>query len=878
MGESCPYDEKRAAMEKIDHELSVIEDKGLAGYFLICWDIVRFARSRGIRTLGRGSAGNSLVSYALGITHFNPLRHNMFFERFLNPEREHLPDFDLDFGTDDREIILKYIFRRYGKDHVAMIGTFSTLRARSALRETAKALGIPEGEIRQFIRAIPFYASIDRLDHLVKVSPRAAGLPVDQGAVPYPHRDRTEDRRVPAAHGDPSLRARRLARAYHRHDPDAARRQGVRDNAVVDVRGRGGGARQDRHHRAEGARRDRRGVRDGRGERGAARCIRSASITSVTRRRRNCCATGRTEGCFYIESPIMMQLMSQARCDDFEVLTALSSIIRPGVSSHGGKRSYLHRALGLEEVTDMHPAVAAVLRDTYGCLIYQEQVIRLAVAVAGMSYGEADGLRRCMSFKNIDGETMESLPRGLSARGARARDPRRDGGGCLPIRSPHSPVTPSARPTRPRSRSSRSRAPGGRRTTRPSSWRRSSPTAADTTVTRSISRRRGGWGLSFFRPASTGAACAITGAGGELRVGLMQVKGLTSATIEAIVGARPFESLSDFIGRVPASQSEIESLVRCGAFACFGRTRPELMWELRVMKAADEETEPDVPSMLGLVPELPDFDLRSSLEAERETLDMCVAAHPLVMFEEALDDLHGRVRAHQLGRPARPRRERGRPGRVEGDGEGDPHDRQGGGDDIRHILRHAREVRGDLLPEGLPPRRPRALPGNTAVRLSERRTSKGGMSEKVTDLVSSPLSVVRVAFAVTLHPTSSFSSRRGRGSRPSWSGPPCLTGHRAPAFEHHKRMSGDAHASVSRSASRLDRRSKSGSSGTSPSIDGTSEESSSAAFITRSSHMLSDYDPGTLPMKSESDSKGRAPTIASLITEVSPFTCISQKA
>ena len=167
-------------MEKIDHELSVIESKGLAGYFLICWDIVRFARSRGIRTLGRGSAGNSLVSYALGITHFNPLRHNMFFERFLNPEREHLPDFDLDFGTDDREVILKYIFRRYGSDRVAMIGTFSTLRARSALREAAKALGIPEGEIRQFIRAIPFYASIDRLDHLAMVSPRAAGLPVDR--------------------------------------------------------------------------------------------------------------------------------------------------------------------------------------------------------------------------------------------------------------------------------------------------------------------------------------------------------------------------------------------------------------------------------------------------------------------------------------------------------------------------------------------------------------------------------------------------------------------------------------------------------------------------------------------------------------------------
>jgi DNA polymerase III alpha subunit len=123
----------------------------------------------------------------------------------------------------------------------------------------------------------------------------------------------------------------------------------------------------------------------------------------------------------------------------------------------------------------------------------------------------------------------------------------------------------------------------------------------------------------------------------------MQVKGLTSATIETIVGARPFPSLTDFIERVPASQREIESLIRCGAFASFGRTRPELMWELRVMKAADDETENDLSSVLGLVPDIPDFDLRRSLEAERETLDMCVAAHPLTMFEEALDELAGKV-------------------------------------------------------------------------------------------------------------------------------------------------------------------------------------------------------------------------------------------
>ena len=642
MGDACPYVEKREAMEKIDHELSVIEDKGLAGYFLICWDIVRFARSRGIRTLGRGSAGNSLVSYALSITHFNPLRYNMFFERFLNPEREHLPDFDLDFGTDDREVILKYIFRRYGRDHVAMIGTFSTLRARSALRETAKALGIPEGEIRQFIRAIPFYASIDSLDHLAKVSPRAAELPVDKE--PF----RTLIAIARKVGGFPRHMATHPCGLVVSPEP-------ITDMIPMQRGDKGYEITQWSMYEVEAA-----GLVkiDIIGQKGLAVIGEACAMAEENEGRplhperidylgdaetKKLLRTGRTEGCFYIESPIMMQLMSQARCDDFEVLTALSSIIRPGVSSHGGKRSYLHRALGLEKVADMHPAVADVLRDTYGCLIYQEQVIRLAVAVAGMSYGEADGLRRCMSFKNIDGETMESY-RETFLDGVRGRGISEDTGEEV-----FRQIAAFAGYAFCKAHS----ASFALESFESAWWKAHYPAE----FMAAVLSNGGGYygyeeyleearrmGLVLLPPCVNSSRVRHYGRRRQLRVGLMQVKGLTSATIEAIIGARPFSSLSDFLERVPAAQSEVESLVRCGALSCFGRTRPELMWELRVLKAADDETEDDVTSMLDLVPEIPDFDLRRSLEAERETLDMCVAAHPLVMFEEALDKLAGRVR------------------------------------------------------------------------------------------------------------------------------------------------------------------------------------------------------------------------------------------
>jgi len=219
-----------------------------------------------MRSVGRGSAGNSLLSYALGITHVNPLEHNLFFERFLNPERTHLPDFDIDFGTDDREEVLRYIFRRYGAERVAMIGTYSTLKARAALREITKALGIPEGEVDPFIKRLPYFASVKQLEEECAISPASSDIPFNREPL----------RTIVAL-------ARRIGE-FPRHMAThpcglvicptpitdfraaPARGQGVRDHAMVDARGRGGGVAQDRYHRTERARRHPGGRRDGRGK------------------------------------------------------------------------------------------------------------------------------------------------------------------------------------------------------------------------------------------------------------------------------------------------------------------------------------------------------------------------------------------------------------------------------------------------------------------------------------------------------------------------------------------------------------------------------------------------------------------------------------
>jgi DNA-directed DNA polymerase III PolC len=622
----------------------VIEGKGLADYFLICWDIVRFASSRGMRSLGRGSAGNSLVSYALNITHVNPLRHNMFFERFLNPEREQLPDFDIDFATDDREEVLQYIFRRYGQDRVAMIGTYSTLRARSAIRETAKALGIPEGEVAPLIKMIPFYASIDRLEDIRKVSPRAASLPLEQEPLRTILRIAVKIGGFPRHMGthpcglvispEPISGVMPLQRGDKGYEITQWSMYEVEDAGLVkiDILGQKGLA----------VIQEAASMASGRGERvlhpGRIDYFNDPETKKTLRE-------GRTEGCFYIESPIMMQLMQQAKCDDFEVLTALSSIIRPGVSSHGGKQSYLRRSLGLEEVEVHHPAVEAVLCDTFGCLIYQEQVIRLAVAVAGMSYAEADGLRRCMSFKNVDGESFEGYRSAFMAGAARKDVP------VAVAADVFDRVAAFAGYAFCKAHSASFAVESFE-----SAWWKTHYPAE---FMASVLSNCGGYytheeyleeakriGLRVLPPCVNESNIRHSGCGSELRVGLCQVKGLTSAAADAIIEGRPYDSLEDFMAKVEISGREVESLVRCGAFASLGRTRPELMWEWKILSAGiggrGEPAGPDPGILIEAIPPLDDYGLPESLAAEREILDMCNSAHPLDMYPEPLRALASR--------------------------------------------------------------------------------------------------------------------------------------------------------------------------------------------------------------------------------------------
>ncbi len=638
----------REAYDTLNRELDVICRLELEDYFLVCHDIVRFAREEGMPCLGRGSAANSIVSFCLFITHVDPLRHNLFFERFLNLERESMPDFDIDFGTDDREEVLDYIFRRHGRDRVAMICTYSTMRARSAIREVAAAMGIPTGEIDAVVKKLPHFASAEGVAEAADRWPESHGLPLD----------REPFRSILAAAGRVSGFPRHLAThpcglvvapgPITDHMPLELGDKGlpitqwsmypVEDAGLlkIDILGQKGLAVISETQRA---------VADERGDGEAGpdeglhgddplRCLSDPLTREMMRE-------GQSEGCFYIESPGMIQLIRQTRCDDFEVLTAISSIIRPGVSNHGGKRQYVRRHLGLEPVSFLHPRLEPVLSDTYGCLIYQEQVIRIASEMAGMSLSEADGLRKCMSKKR-NWERMEKYKhrffRGAAENGV-----------------PDDVITEVFRQIESFAGYAFCKAHSASfalESFESMYWKAHHPAH----FMAAVLSNQGGYyssleyveearrlGLQILLPCINQGEVRFSGAGNAVRVGLMMVKGVRADLLESIVEARnedgPFAAVDELVRRsaLRPERAELEALARCGALDGLGRTRPELLWLVGLLFSGPDKGCPDnFDQLAARLPSLDDYPRQKKMLLELDLLGITATAHPLELFQERL--------------------------------------------------------------------------------------------------------------------------------------------------------------------------------------------------------------------------------------------------
>ncbi len=393
--------------DRLDLELGVILQMGLAGYFLIVWDLIRFAREQGIRVgPGRGSAAGSVVSYCLRITDVDPLRYGLIFERFLNAERIQMPDIDMDFDERRRDEVIRYASAKYGADHVAQIVTFQTIKGKQGIRDAARVLGFPPavGDRLCKMYPTPVMGRDHPIEEALKLSPELA--------VAYEREPEAKEivdtaraleglRREDSVHaagvviGDAPL-VRYLPLKLSKDSRDDSKRivtqfdmHGVEKLGLLkmDFLGlRNLSVIEDtlRHLRARGTELDIDHVP-----------LDDAETYAMLRR-------GETTGVFQMESGGMRSLIKLLEPDRFEDLMALVALYRPGPLNNGLHTEYAERKHGRKPVTYPHPDLETILQGTYGVMVYQEQVMQIAVAMAGFSMGEADTLRKAMGKKKIE--------------------------------------------------------------------------------------------------------------------------------------------------------------------------------------------------------------------------------------------------------------------------------------------------------------------------------------------------------------------------------------------------------------------------------------------------------------------------------------------
>ncbi len=370
----------KEAARRVRHELDIIDRLGFCAYFLITWDIIRYSMSRGFYHVGRGSGANSIVAYCLRITDVDPIELNLYFERFLNPKRSSPPDFDIDYSWKERDEVLDYIFKRYGREHTALLGAMSTFKGKSIIRELGKVVGLPKAELDALVENPPPQSEMDHIARkIMEIGVRMTDFPnlrtIHAGGVLISEEPIT---------CYTALDLPPKSMPVTQWDMYVAEDVGFEKLDILSQRGIG--------HIREG-------VDIIKENHGVSIDIHKVPEFKKDARVRKLLQSGETIGCFYIESPAMRGLITKLRCDDYITLVAASSIIRPGVARSGMMREFIlrfHNPNGFEYI---HPVMKEQLSETYGVMVYQEDVLKICHHYAGLDLADADVLRRAMSGK-----------------------------------------------------------------------------------------------------------------------------------------------------------------------------------------------------------------------------------------------------------------------------------------------------------------------------------------------------------------------------------------------------------------------------------------------------------------------------------------------
>ncbi len=619
-------------VDRLEHELAVIAQMGFSSYFLVVRDIV----ARSPRICGRGSGAASLVAYCLEITNVCPVTYNLYFERFLNPGRTDPPDIDVDFAWDERDDILASVLAQY-PGHAAMVCNHVGFKPRMAVREVAKVYGLTDAEIGRVSKRLPWFwrsdaetedllAAVRQLPvmrgmefpppwpEIMTMAQRIVGTPrhlsVHSGGVVIT--PRPLDGYVPvekAPKGIPIIQWEKdgaEAGGLVKIDLLGNRSLAVIRDALADIRAGGADVDEARWEPEDD----------------------TATRASV--------AAGRTMGCFYIESPATRLLQQKARVGDFKHLVIHSSIIRPAANEF--IREYVRRLHG-GAWQPIHPLLDDVLHETYGIMVYQEDVSRSAVAVAGFSAAAADGLRKVMAKKDKGRRLADYRQRfyaGASEKGLSAEEIDRIWSMMMSF-SGYSFCKPHS-------------ASYARVSFQAAYLKTHFPAAFMAAV---ISNQGGFYstfayvsearrmGITVLPPDVNESRTRWQGRGHAMRVGWVSLKFLGEAVRDRIRRMRPFSGLGDFLRRVAPEEPEARSLIHAGAFDGLhsGVSRAQLLWELAAWvrgrrRAAAGALFGDPAAVPR--PALPPEPELARLRWEFRVLGFLCDRHPMVLFREAL--------------------------------------------------------------------------------------------------------------------------------------------------------------------------------------------------------------------------------------------------
>lgn len=380
----------KEAQARVLKELKVIDELNFSGYFLITWDIIRYSNSCGFMHVGRGSGANSIVSYCLGITDICPIELDLYFERFLNSSRKSPPDFDIDWSWKERDHILNYIFKRFDPNHVAFCGTIAEFKYRSIFREVGKVFGLPKEELDSLARSPMLAHDKNSVVQLVEEygmmlekypnqrSMHSCGILISEEPITNFTALEMPPKGFPIVQFDMHI-AEDVG--FEKFDILSQRGLGTIDDTVKLIE-------------------KNRGIKVN---------IRDVSISKNETKCNEFLSKGKTIGCFYIESPAMRGLLRRLKCDNYKVLVAASSIIRPGVAQSGMMKEYIFRHNNPDKFEYFHDVFKEQLGETYGVMVYQEDVIKIALHYAGLEPAYGDILRRAISGKSRSLKELQTV-------------------------------------------------------------------------------------------------------------------------------------------------------------------------------------------------------------------------------------------------------------------------------------------------------------------------------------------------------------------------------------------------------------------------------------------------------------------------------------